>query len=584
MPRRIYGFLAIAAVALLAAMVTVPIVILIVLGLKTSVSLRAPGFTLGNFQGLLSDPGTWESVRNTLAYTVGGAFLATALGAGLAWAISSVNIPARSVLRVLPICVLLLPPLVKDPAWIMLFAPHNGLVNLFLHDQLGITNSLFNVYTLWGMISVAGIFGAPFAYVIMLQPFGSIDRSMIEASTTSGSRLPNTLRRVMVPMVRPAVVSAATFQVILIAGSFETAVLIGQPGNIPTFMAQVYNLVSNPVHGFNIAAAQSSLYLILTLAMVACYIAATRNERRFVAISGRGHQHAVLEAPVLRWILAAGIVIYSVLGFLGPLALTVITSFIPFYTASHGNPFHQFTVQNYRGVFKSSQLIGAVETSTLIAIAAAVGVLVVASFLAYFATKSRSRFRRVCEFIGMAPIAIPGLVYSVGLLFTVLSVPGLAPVAYGTKGLMVAAEIIVFLPIGMRLLSSVMIQLPDELIEASRMGGAGRLRTFRSVILPLLRPALIYTACVVFVLSYRELGAVVLLVAQNTITVPFVSLSFWVQGGFPMLAALNVVTLIVPLAAVGVVLMLDRLTSVVPSRSRRTRRRLPNLVLAQGPK
>jgi ABC-type Fe3+ transport system permease subunit len=69
-----------------------------------------------------------------------------------------------------------------------------------------------------------------------------------------------------------------------------------------------------------------------------------------------------------------------------------------------------------------------------------------------------------------------------------------------------------------------------------------------------LRPAIMYTAAVIFVLSYRELGAIVLLVATNTQLIPLVTFQQWVQGGYTAVATLNVITLALPLL-VGLVLL-----------------------------
>jgi ABC-type Fe3+ transport system permease subunit len=69
---------------------------------------------------------------------------------------------------------------------------------------------------------------------------------------------------------------------------------------------------------------------------------------------------------------------------------------------------------------------------------------------------------------------------------------------------------------------------------------------------PIILPAILYAFSVLFVLAFRELGSVVLLVAQNTNIVPYESLTFWVSGGYTMLSALNVVALVVPLVLVSV--------------------------------
>jgi iron(III) transport system permease protein len=557
----------------LGTVVLVPLVILVFLSLTTSIRLGHGSVTLANYSKVFHDPLAWTVFKNTVVFTVGGAGLAVVLGTAMAWAVTSVDLPFRNILRALPLCVLILPALVKDPAWIILFSPTTGLANIVARHLFGIHGHIFNIYSMGGMIAAGGFFTAPLAYVIMLSPFSGIDRSFVEASRASGARLRTTLFRVIIPMIRPALFSAVTLLVIVIASSFETPVLIGLPANIKTYMGQIYSGVeSNPL-GLNVEAAQGAVYLFLTGAILIFYLLSTRNERRFAAIVGRGHEHALLDAPVLRWVLTAGVVLYALVGFLIPLALIVAVSFLPFYSAVDGNPFHNFTLSNYHTVFTTPEMVTALKTSTILAVTVSLGVVVIGGLLAVIAIKSKSRLRKVCEVIAIAPIAVPHLVFSLGLLLTVLSIPTLAHVFYGTRELMFLSELVIFLPLTMRLLSSALIQLPDELIEASLMSRAGMLRTVRSIVLPILRPALLYVAAVVFILSYRELGAIVLLAAANTTVLPYVSLTAWVSGGYTQLAALNVIILGLPLVVVGVVVLLSR------TRSRRPARKSP----ASGP-
>ena len=555
--------------AVLAAAVTLPIAFLVVLGLQTKLGLFKGPFSFRNYGNLFSDPATRHAFLNTVIFTAGGAALAVFLGTVLAFAVASVRTPGRSVFRVLPILVLILPPLVKDPAWVILFSPRTGLVNMLFHNVFGTSHDLFNVFTMPGLIAVAGVFSAPMAYVIMLTPMEGIDRSLLDASRMSGAPLRHTLRRVVLPMVRPALLSAVTLLVIVIASSFETPVIIGTPAGITTFMSQIYQLVNSPLSGLNTAAAQGSLYVLLTGAMVVLYMMATRNERRFVAISGRGHTHELLESRPLRWGLAVFCVLYGLLGFVGPLVVTILTSLIPFYSAVNGNPFRTITFSNYRQVFTTHEVLSGIVTSTILGILVALGVVLVTGVLAIVALKTKSRFRRLAELIAMAPIAVPALVYSIGLLLTVLSVPVLVKSIYGTPYLMYVAEIIVFLPITMRTLSSALIQVQDELLEASRLSGARFGRTVRAILLPILRPAILYTASVVFVYSYRELGAIIFLVPSNTSVVPNVSFTFYVSGGYPMLSALNIVALIIPLVLICLFVGLARIGTRASSKANR---------------
>lgn len=543
-------------IALAGAAVTIPILILLVLSFQDVLGLFKGSFTLENYIGIFGDKTSWLALRNTVYFTIGGATLSVALGTVMAWGVTSLNLPFRNLLRVLPVCTLILPPLVKDPAWIIMFNPDTGLVNLWL-KSIGLPR-MFNVFSLAGMISVAGFFSAPMAYIIMLTPFEGIHRSLIEASQMAGARLPRTFFRVALPMILPALLSAVTLIVIVIASAFETPVIIGMPGGIQTYMSLVYQEVSSPAGGLNVAATQGVLYLVLTLVMVAFYLLATRNERRFVAIAGKGHETLIIKAPVLRWLITALILFYCLMAFVGPLVITALTSLIRFYTTVDGNPFKDFTFANYHEVWAGPQVREAVVTSGLLALATSLGVVLLSGLLAFVALKTKSRFRRICEYIAMAPIAIPAIVYSAGLLLTVLSVPGLAPIAYGGKAVMIVAMIITFLPLTMRMMTSSLIQIQDELIDASILSGASVLRTIRLVLLPILRPVILYAIGVVFVMSYRELGAVVLLVANNTVIVPYTSFVFWETGGYPMLSALNMVTLIVPLVLLLISFGLNR--------------------------
>jgi iron(III) transport system permease protein len=577
MLRRTYQLGTVIVVAALALAVTIPIACLVILGLQTGLGLFKGDLTLSNYTALLSNPATRTAFVNTLIFTVGGAALAVGLGTAMAWAVTSVKIPLRGLFRIIPIAVLILPPLVKDPAMVILFSPKTGLVNMMMKATVGFGQP-FNVYSMFGMIVVIGVFSAPMAYIIMLTPLEGIDRSFIDASRMSGAPLRHTLVKVVLPMIRPALLSAVTLLVIVIASAFETPVIIGVPAGINTFMSQIYQLVNSPLSGQNAAAAQGTMYVILTGIMVVLYMLATRNERRFVAIAGRGHIHDLIDRRGLRWGMTAFLVVYGLFAFVGPLVVTILTSLVPFYSAVNGNPFKHLTLTNFSQVFTTPSVFSGIVTSTILAIFVSLGVVIAAGFLAYMSLKSKSRFRRLCEAIAMAPIAIPALVYSVGLLLTVLSVPGLANTVYGTKGLLVIAEIVVFLPITMRVLSSALIQVQDELLEASTLSGAATRRTIRSVLVPIIRQAILYAIAVVFVFSYRELGAIIFLVPSNTNVVPNVSFTFWVSGGYPMLAALNIVALVVPLVVICLVVAFGR----VRKRTRVPRRASP-LAVSMNP-
>jgi iron(III) transport system permease protein len=391
----------------------------------------------------------------------------------------------------------------------------------------------------------------------------------------SGARGLRTLARVVLPMTLPALLSAITLAVIIIASGFETPILIGLPAGVSTYISLLYETVSSPTVQLNFAASQGCIYLLLTLTLMTCYLTATKNERKFVTITGRGNQAIQLARPAVRRLLIAVVVVYFFVAFVMPLCITLLTSFLHFYSAVNGNPFHNFTLSNYRQVFGTPTLVSAVETSTLLAVLACAIVVFVALVFAIIAWKTHGRLRRACEAIAMAPIAVPALVYSIALFLTVLAVPGLSQHLYGSRFVMLVAEAIIFLPLAMRLMAGAVIQVSDDLIDAARASGATFFRSMCSIVVPIVRPAVLYAASVVIVLSYRELAAIVFLVATNTTVVPYASFTAWVSGGYPLLSALNVITMLVPIALVVLVLGCargSRLSRLLGSRTMRVRR------------
>ena len=103
--------------------------------------------------------------------------------------------------------------------------------------------------------------------------------------------------------------------------------------------------------------------------------------------------------------------------------------------------------------------------------------------------------------------------------------------------MLILAYIVVFLPYGMRTMANSMIQIHSELEEVATVSGASSLTSMRKIMLPLLRPALINTLMLVFIQSYRQLGAAILLVTPSTFVLPVVILHWWASGLLVALAA-----------------------------------------------
>jgi iron(III) transport system permease protein len=152
-------------------------------------------------------------------------------------------------------------------------------------------------------------------------------------------------------------------------------------------------------------------------------------------------------------------------------------------------------------------------------------------------------------------------------LVSVVSIPALRSFYNGYVPLFFA-EIVVFLPFALRVLSGALIQIDDSLLEAAVMSGASRIRAIRDVLVPLLRNAIGNAALLIFTLSLRELGAVVLLVGVNTTLLPSLMFEYWQNAQFGPTAALNILGALLPLAVAGAAWLLGKGVVVVVGQAR----------------
>ena len=199
--------------------------------------------------------------------------------------------------------------------------------------------------------------------------------------------------------------------------------------------------------------------------------------------------------------------------------------------------------------------MSALGNSVELALIVSVVTVVLGITLSFVALKTRIRGRRVVEVIATMPIGLPPVVFSAALLITVLSIPGFVTL-YGTIVPLVIACVVVNLPFAIRVLTGAVIAIQNQLLEASYASGAGTMRTVGRILVPLLLPAAGNAALLVFVNSLLQLGAVVFLITPSFNLLPTTIFSLWGTGNFGLVNALNVVSVAVPVALLGIVALL----------------------------
>jgi iron(III) transport system permease protein len=205
------------------------------------------------------------------------------------------------------------------------------------------------------------------------------------------------------------------------------------------------------------------------------------------------------------------------------------------------------TLENYEYILRYPIFLGAVRTSVVVSAMAATVVVALTLVMAWIVQRSASRIAWLLDALAFAPIAIPSVIVGASILFTYLIVP--IPV-YNTIWILFIAYVTLYLPYGMRFVSSGLAQIHRELEEVAEVSGARLAQTFRRVLLPLILPVLMAAWIYVFVLSVRELGASIFLIGPGTQVLGTISLTMWEEGvSYGAVTALGVLQ-ILPLLAI----------------------------------
>ncbi|HEY0581801.1 MAG TPA: ABC transporter permease subunit, partial [Chloroflexota bacterium] len=164
---------------------------------------------------------------------------------------------------------------------------------------------------------------------------------------------------------------------------------------------------------------------------------------------------------------------------------------------------------------------------------------------------TRTRFvgRRPLEVISWMPWAIPGIVAGLGMLWAYITLP--IPL-YGSLLLLMIVMLTTGLPLGVRLMSGVMVQLGRELEESSRVHGASWAYTFTHVVAPLLKPALAGAFLLLFVSFSRAVSATILFVGPGTELLAVTLFNYSQAGRFQIVSALAIVLMTINVAGLVV--------------------------------
>jgi iron(III) transport system permease protein len=291
--------------------------------------------------------------------------------------------------------------------------------------------------------------------------------------------------------------------------------------------------------------ALSTIFLGLLLLMVALqrrYI----GKRTYTTLTGRGF--SIRPTHLGRWRMPAFwlILAFALFVTLVPTALLLTGTFMKLF--GFFNIPDVWTLENWRATLSDPVLLRSLWNTLAIGLGSGVIGVLFYSLIAYVVVRTRYRGRWLLDFLSWLPWSIPGILLGMALLWTFLQTKIFLPI-YGTIYLLMIAMVIKSMPFGAQMIKSVLLQLGNDLEEASKVCGGTWLDTFRRVILPLTMPALITVGLVGFISAARDISTVVLLGSGKSRTLSLLMLDF--AAGAEFEKATVVAVLIVALVVVA---------------------------------
>jgi iron(III) transport system permease protein len=541
-----YGVAAVAAV-----LVLYPVFFLLQAALDVGdPEVRPPtAYGFDNFNGIFQYP---QILLNTLTVSVAATVMALVFGFVMAWILTRTNVPGRHLFEQLMAVPYYLTPLLGALAWSLLGAPESGFINQ-IWRALGGNGHLIDINTAYGIAWVMALFEGSVAFVMIAAVMKSMDPALEEASQIMGASRLRTMLRITLPLVVPGVLGAAIFVFAEMLGSFAAALVLGTPSRYYVITTAIYQLIQQYPPKIQVAAAMGVSLFAVMFFMLFLYRRIVM-AGSYVTITGKAFRPRVADIGPLRYVLLGVCLLYLFAAVGLPLITLLYASLqkIAIAFPAAGN----WTLENFRVAVTMNAVRSALANSLLLGFGTATIGVMLMGLLAWLIYHSRLPASGLIEYVVMFPQAVPRLVFAFGLMWAWVVFP--IPI-YGTLWLLLIAYLTVFLPLGVRTIAGVMLQIDKSLEECAQMCGASWGFRVRTVTIPLLVPGLVAAWLLLFIASVRELGASILLMGPHSKVITPSIVESWFGTSSELTAALALIqTLVVAVAMIVLVAVTRR--------------------------
>lgn len=549
-----YNIIVLIAVVLLVYLIVLPLLDMIATTFELAQrDIRAVGggkagdFTLYYWQRLLASELSWtmliKPLLNSLVIGVCVSVCAILLGSILAWLMVRSDLPFKKFFSLAVIIPYMIPSWCKSQAWLSMFktARLGGAPGFMA--SLGLDVPEWLAYGPVAIIIVLTLHYYAYTYLLVSSALNSINSELEEMGEIQGAGKAMILRKITLPLVLPAILSAVILTFSKAIGTFGTINYLGSPVQYYTLSSQLYmNINSRDTQtGFAMA------ILMIIIASIAVFVnqKLIGSRKSYATIGGKGGRSTLIGlGKVGRPVITAALFAFFAVGIIMPIVILVMESFMLkegiysldnftlHYWIGESNP---QIMEGLPGIFKNDEFINSLFNSLRLTLVNGVFGTIFGQLLGYITAKGRGRLHgKLVEQLVFIPYLIPSVAFG-GIYLSMFSQPQqifgvtLVPALYGTFALLTLVSVVKHLPFAARAGTSNMLQISGELEEAATIEGAGFFRRFVKIVFPLSKGGFISGFMLIFVSIMKELDLIILIMTPTTSTLPY--LAFRYQNG-----------------------------------------------------
>ena len=523
-------------IAFLTLFILYPLAILLVDSVITG-----EGISLSIFSRVLGMKSFQTAITNTLKVGFLVGIASSFIGLLFAYVEVYVKLKTRfmgGIFKVVSMLPVVSPPFVLSLSLIMLFGK-SGIITRYL---LGIYDN--SVYGFWGIAIVQTLTFFPVCYMMFRGLLKNIDPSLEEAARDMGASRWKVFMTVTLPLILPGIGNAFLVTFIESIADFANPMIIG--GSYDTLATTIYLQITG-AYDKNGAAAMAVVLLFITLVMFV--VQKYYLERKSTAtLSGKASRERMLitDKSVTRplTILCSALAIFVILMYVC----------IPFGALfrTWGYDFH-LTTRWFEQVFVRYKGLKAFKDSFILSLIAAPITALLSMIISYLVVKKKFKAKGFIEAVSMLAMAVPGTVLGVGYIRGFaggIFRTGILQGLYGTGAILVIVFIVRSLPTGTRSGISALRQIDKSIEESAYDMGAGSLKVFTSITLPLIKDSFLSGLVTAFVRSITAISAIILLVTPQFLLITVQINEFAEKGSYGIACAFATILIIITYGSV----------------------------------